>query len=67
MDILLDTAKKVDPTRLYACGSNFHYGRAGTDPKSDFTQHAAGGCYTSVATSSNMEGHLNEKYHVREN
>lgn len=62
MDILLDTAKKVDPTRLYACGSNFHYGRAGTDPKSDFYTACSWRLLHLRATSSNMEGHLNEKY-----
>lgn len=62
MDILLDTAKSIDPTRLYACGSNFHYGRAGTDPKSDFYTACGWRSLHLRATSSNMEGHLNEKY-----
>ena len=36
MDHLLRQAHAWDPTRLYANGSNPHYGRLGADPESDF-------------------------------
>ncbi len=36
MDELMDYARSLDPTRLYANGSNVHYGEAGCDEKSDF-------------------------------
>ena len=36
MDSLLKEAKRFDPTRLYANGSNVHYGAVGSDPSSDF-------------------------------
>lgn len=62
MTELLDLARSIDDTRMYANGSNVHYGMAGTDSHSDF--------YTSVGfyhkmlrgTSSPMIGHINESY-----
>ena len=62
MDRLLETAKRYDPTRLYANGSNVHYGEAGTDPASDF--------YTAMmylgsemrATCDGLTGWLNREY-----
>lgn len=33
---LVRTAKRMDPTRLYANGSNAFYGEEGCDPESDF-------------------------------
>ena len=36
MTRLLDEARATDPTRLYAAGSNPHYGQLGHDPASDF-------------------------------
>lgn len=36
MDQLLEIAKKEDPTRMYARGSNEHYGLIGCGQKSDF-------------------------------
>lgn len=43
MSILLDKARALDGTRLYANGSNVHYGAVGCDQDSDFyTAHA---CY----------------------
>jgi len=35
MSVLLNTAKELDPTRLYANGSNVHYGEIGGDSDSD--------------------------------
>ena len=41
MSFLLDRARKLDGTRLYANGSNVHYGALGCDSDSDFyTAHA---------------------------
>lgn len=62
MDALLKTAHSLDTTRLYANGSNTHYGQLGCDEQSDF--------YTSNrwheqylrGTDSNMRGHINEAY-----
>ncbi|CUX35356.1 glycoside hydrolase family 2 TIM barrel-domain containing protein [Clostridium sp. C105KSO13] len=59
---LLDLARELDSTRMYAKSSNYHYGELGTDDESDF--------YTSMAyfeemlraTSSPMIGHLNHEY-----
>lgn len=36
MDLMLDQAHALDDTRLYANGSNVHYGTIGCDDKSDF-------------------------------
>ena len=36
MDQLLSDARTFDNTRLYANGSNTHYGLTGEDPQSDF-------------------------------
>ena len=36
MDALLRLAHSTDQTRLYANGSNVHYGHMGCDPASDF-------------------------------
>ncbi|MCR5428156.1 MAG: hypothetical protein K6F16_04090 [Lachnospiraceae bacterium] len=36
MHSLLQTARELDPTRLYAWGSNNFYGNKGADPESDF-------------------------------
>lgn len=62
MDALVDLARALDDTRLYANGSNTFYGEKGCDPGSDF--------YTSSkfydgdlrATHANMEGPLNRRY-----
>jgi len=59
---LLSMARKMDATRLYADGSNVHYGAAGCDEDSDF--------YTSQkyfeedlrGTSANMDGYINHRY-----
>lgn len=59
---LLETARHLDATRLYANGSNVHYGEIGCDADSDF--------YTSSkyyerdlrGTSANMEGYINQSY-----
>ncbi|MFV0343145.1 MAG: family 43 glycosylhydrolase [Anaerocolumna sp.] len=62
MDTLIDTAKHLDPTRMYANGSNNHYGAIGADGKSDF--YTASSFYetTMRGTSSPMTGHINECY-----
>lgn len=36
MSAILEEARALDPTRLYANGSNVHYGQIGCDPDSDF-------------------------------
>ena len=62
MNELLRRAHEMDATRIFANGSNVHYGAIGCDPESDF--------YTSQkyyeqflrGTSADMEGHINRKY-----
>ncbi len=62
MEELLDLAGQYDPTRLYANGSNTHYGERGADGQSDF--------YTAMryrgldlrATCDGMTGWLNQEY-----
>ena len=62
MTRLLSMAREIDPTRLYANGSNTHFGFEGHDEASDF--------YTAMtyidkdlrATSGDMLGWLNQKY-----
>ena len=62
MDTLLASAREYDGTRLYANGSNVHYGETGTDPASDF--------YTAMtylgrdmrATCDGPKGWLNHEY-----
>lgn len=68
MDELLDMAHKEDPTRLFANGSNTHYGQRGCDPKSDFyTSNRFYDLYLR-GTDANMRGYINHKYpSAREN
>lgn len=69
MDQMLDIAHELDDTRLYANGSNVHYGTRGCDPKSDFYTGMA--YYDKVlrgispGTRKNggvIEGHINNQY-----
>ncbi|WP_440199923.1 hypothetical protein [Anaerocolumna jejuensis] len=62
MDGMLVLAKAKDSTRLYACGSNVHYGMEGADNNSDFytssnfyEKQIRGTCY-------GMTGYINEGY-----
>lgn len=59
---LVRTAKRLDPTRLYANGSNAFYGEEGCDPESDF--YTSQSCKDVVirGTFSGMRGYINEKY-----
>ena len=59
---LVKTAKRMDPTRLYASGSNAFYGEEGCDPESDF--YTSQSCKDVVirGTFSGMRGYLNENY-----
>lgn len=62
MDELLNMAHNEDPTRLYANGSNVHYGQKGCDPKSDFyTSNRYYGHYLR-GTDANMLGCINHSY-----
>ncbi len=62
MDSLLTEARAFDPTRLYANGSNTHYGRLGPDPASDFYTSSNCGGLLLRATSAGPKGWLNETY-----
>ena len=59
---LVRTAKRMDPTRLYANGSNAFYGEEGCDPESDF--YTSQSCKDVVirGTFSGRRGYLNENY-----
>ena len=59
---LVRTAKRLDPTRLYANGSNAFYGEEGCDPESNF--YTSQSCKDVVirGTFSGMRGYINEKY-----
>jgi len=62
MDALLELAREIDGTRLYANGSNPHYGQLGCDPQSDFF---TGNRYCGQllrGTDPGMRGHINERY-----
>ena len=59
---LLELARQIDPTRLYADGSNNHYGRRGTSCHSGFYTSGSIRGIMLRATSSPMVGWLNERY-----
>ncbi len=62
MKELLAGAKAMDPTRLYAIGSNVHYGSRGADGESDF--YTSSNYYDKMlrGTSSPMCGYINHCY-----
>ncbi len=62
MTELLAEARRTDGTRLYANGSNVHYGHLGCDPASDF--YTSSNYYNEKirATGANMTGWLNQRY-----
>ncbi len=62
MDSLLDLARRYDGTRLYANGSNTHYGQRGTDPHSGFFTAAQYRGLDLRAANNGMKGWLNEEY-----
>ncbi len=59
---LLEMARRTDPTRRYANGSNVHYGQLGCDGDSDFYTACNYYEYALRATFANMEGYLNRRY-----
>lgn len=60
-DELLGLARALDPTRLYASGSNNHYGAKGENPADDFYTSVCYRGHALRATSSPMVGWLNEQ------
>lgn len=60
-DALLDLARSLDSTRLYAAGSNNHYGAKGPNPADDFYTSCCCREHALRATSSPMVGWLNER------
>ena len=60
-DSLLALARGIDPTRLYAAGSNNHYGAKGPHPADDFYAACCCRAHALRATSSPMTGWLNER------
>lgn len=61
-DSLLALARQIDDTRLYASGSNNHYGAKGENPADDFYTSFCYRGHDLRATSSPMIGWLNERY-----
>jgi len=61
-DSLLAEARRIDSTRLYASGSNNHYGAKGENPADDFYTSFCYREHDLRATSSPMIGWLNERY-----
>lgn len=66
---LLRTARELDDTRLYADGSNAHYGALGADPESDFYTSQCwkqfllrGTCAAQDPQTRRIEGHINNRY-----
>ena len=69
MDELLALAREADDTRLYANGSNVHYGERGCDEQSDFytasTWYGAplrGIMSGTDESDGRLQGHINERY-----
>ena len=60
-DSLLALARGIDPTRLYAAGSNNHYGAKGPNPADGFFTACCCRAHALRATSSPMTGWLNER------
>lgn len=62
MDDLLELAHSLDGTRLYANGSNPHYGELGADKNSDFYTSQNSSNLMMRGTSAGMKGHINQNY-----
>jgi len=62
MEQLLTLARATDPTRLYACASNAHYGWYGSTGSSDVYTSTNLGPHQLRAAYANMEGYLNHRY-----
>ena len=69
MDALLELARATDDTRLYANGSNVHYGELGCDAKSDFYTASTylgtplrGTMSGTDESGGRLQGHINERY-----
>ena len=69
MDALLELARGTDDTRLYANGSNVHYGERGCDAKSDFYTASTyygtplrGTMSGTDESGGRLQGHINERY-----
>lgn len=69
MDELLELARGIDPTRLYARGSNEHYGAIGCGDKGDFYtaqkyfEHDLRGTFAGFpGAQGRIQGHINNQY-----
>lgn len=62
MDALLAMARGLDDTRLYANGSNVHYGETGCDGASDFYTSSTFYEMELRGTFADMKGYLNHSY-----
>lgn len=62
MSQMLDQARVLDDTRLYANGSNVHYGTIGCDANSDFYASQSYFKDSLRGTSSGMHGYINHQY-----
>lgn len=68
MDQLLELAQSLDPTRMYANGSNAYYGTIGCDAKSDFYtsqkyyQDHLRGTFAAEEKGEGIQGYINQQY-----
>ncbi len=62
MDALLAMARELDGTRLYANGSNVHYGERGCDRESDFYTSSTFYEMELRGTFADMKGYINHTY-----
>lgn len=68
MDLMVELAHSVDTTRLYANGSNPHYGNIGCDAASDFYtsqkyfEHPLRGTFAGQIPGKGIEGYINNDY-----
>ncbi|MBD5457308.1 MAG: hypothetical protein HDR27_01900 [Lachnospiraceae bacterium] len=62
MDALLAMARELDDTRLYANGSNVHYGERGCDKESDFYTSSSFCERELRGTFADMKGYINHSY-----
>lgn len=59
---LLETARDMDPTRLYADSSNGHYGMSGCGKANDFYTASNFYDWELRGTFANMQGYINRRY-----
>ena len=68
MDAMVELAHSLDTTRMYANGSNPHYGTIGCDAKSDFYtsqkyyEYDLRGTFAAMPGDDGIQGYINNQY-----